>query len=106
MVACLVTTNTNLNYLAYETNNFCIEQFKQNLDSVRKIVVKNFNDLLAHQLLGGVSFLIIDDFIITKDLILLFRKIKPNYVFIEGHRFKTRKELLSFISEKMWIIHF
>lgn len=99
-VAYLVTKNTNLNYLAYETNDFCIDQLNQNVDSVRMTVVGDFNDLLAHILLGSVSFLIIDDIISKKDLRLLLSRIKPKYIFIEGHRFKTRKELLNLISEK------
>jgi phospholipid N-methyltransferase len=98
-IAHLVLKNTNLNYLAYETNDFCIKQLKQNVNSEKLACINSFNDLLQNESLGEVSFLIIDDLIDKKRLKLLLLKIKPKYIFIEGHRFSTRKDLVSIISE-------
>jgi hypothetical protein len=99
-IAHLVLKNTNLHYLAYETNDFCIKQLKQNVNSEKLTCINSFNDLLQNESLGEVSFLIIDDLIDKKRLKLLLCKIKPKYIFIEGHRFSTRKDLVSIISEK------
>jgi hypothetical protein len=42
--------------------------------------------------------LIIDDFISKSNLELLLRTIKPNYIIVEGHRFQTRRDIVSIIS--------
>jgi hypothetical protein len=70
------------------------------VNSEKLTCINSFDDLLQNESLGEVSFLIIDDLIDKKRLKLLLLKIKPKYIFIEGHRFSTRKDLVSIISEK------
>lgn len=92
----LITSTTNLKYIGYESNEFCLEQLRLNVASTNFIIKQNFTDFLL-EVKDKESLLIIDDFISKSNLEFLLRTIKPNYIIIEGHRFQTRKDVVSII---------
>jgi len=100
-IAHLVVTGTQLNYIAYETNDFCLKQLQENVKSSRLTCINNFTALLSNLNLEKVRFLIIDDFIEEKTLGILLSRIQPKYIFIEGHRFQLRRELVNIITKRV-----
>jgi len=93
----LITSTTNLKYIGYESNEFCLKQLRLNVPSTNFIIKNNFTDFLE-EVKDKESLLIIDDFISKPNLSLLLRTIKPNYIIIERHRFQTRRDVVSIIS--------
>ena len=93
----LITSTTNLKYIGFEKNEFCIEQLKSNVASTNYMIKKNFTDFLL-EVKDKESLLIIDDFISKSNLELLLNTIKPIFIIVEGHRFSTRRDVVSIIS--------
>lgn len=100
-IAHLIISVTKLNYLAYETNDFCLKQLQDNIKSDRLTCLSHPSFLLANLNLEKVKFLIIDDFIAKNDLEILLSRIKPKYIFIEGHRFQTRRDVVGILKDKL-----
>lgn len=92
----LITSTTNLKYIGFEREKICLELLRLNVDLTKCLIYQNFTDLLV-EVKAKKLLLVIDDFIRKSDLELLLSVIQPKYIIIEGHRFQTRRDVVSII---------
>jgi hypothetical protein len=78
----------NSKLFCYETNNWCVNQLRNNLGESGYTLFNSIPNLV--KLNQDVNFIIIDDWLDRDTTALLIRNLHPTSVFIEGHRRKQR----------------
>ena len=73
--------------VSYENNAWCISQLVKNIDQKQVQIITSHESLIQTT---ESDFLIIDDYLDEETTLALISRIKPESVFIEGHRRRQR----------------
>ena len=99
----LISKLPNARIVSYENNAWCVSQLVKNVNLTTVEIITSHKALLQS---GESDFIIIDDYLDKNTTISLINRVKPNSVFIEGHRRRQRLYVIKSYKKMGWKIDF
>ena len=89
--------------VSYENNAWCLSQLVKNINQKQVQIITSHKSLLQTT---ESDFLIIDDYLDEETTFALISRVKPESVFIEGHRRRQRLYVMKSYKKMGWKINF